>query len=105
MTDREMLKLAAKTSGMVEDIRYPGNWYSDDGTPWNPLENDGDAFRLAVALKITFDTCKKYDELYAWAACDKREGWETRVLVKGDVWAAVRRSIVEVATMIAKEMS
>lgn len=103
MTDRELLGLAAKAAGL-ENEPCPNGWEETYPLGWNPLEDDGDAFRLAVSLKISFDTWKKYDKLYAWADCDQREGWETKVLVEGDVYAAVRRSIVEVATMIGKEM-
>lgn len=58
-TDRELLKLAAKAAG----IDHPGGEHSryNDGRLWdcnglrwwNPLEDDGDALRLAVKLKLT----------------------------------------------------
>jgi hypothetical protein len=59
-TDRELLALAAKAAG----VKYYGQ--CDDGTlllegmspdnvDWNPLADDGDALRLAVACKI--DVC------------------------------------------------
>lgn len=58
MTDKELLELAAKAAG------YEFAWYCEGpnnprGTPnvpfanghrWNPLTDDGDAFRLAVRL-------------------------------------------------------
>ena len=53
--DRELLELAAKAAGLEFDLldgkpirREP------DGQPvyWNPLTDDGDALRLAVALGI-----------------------------------------------------
>ena len=39
MTDKELLELAAKAVGL-------------DDAAWNPLENDGDAFRLMMDLKM-----------------------------------------------------
>lgn len=74
-TDRELLKLAAKAAG----IDHPGGEHSryNDGRLWdcnglrwwNPLEDDGDAFRLMVALGIRpeFDGYAELamqDELY-----------------------------------------
>ena len=53
MTDRELLELAAKAAG-IEVIGPMG----DDGLTlfngkhWNPLADDGDAFRLMVKLGI-----------------------------------------------------
>lgn len=58
MTDRELLEAAARAAG----IEHPGGNHSihDDGRLWdckrlawwNPLLDDGDAFRLAVRLRI-----------------------------------------------------
>ena len=57
MTDRELLEMAAKAAGLeytkTEDhdrLLVRG----DDKLrrPWNPLEDDGDALRLAAKLKI-----------------------------------------------------
>jgi hypothetical protein len=53
MSDRELLELAAKAAGMEWC-----HWYEESQLPivdhrvWNPLIDDGDAFRLAVKLKI-----------------------------------------------------
>lgn len=54
MNDRELLELAAKSRGMIFSRGhwgYPGLHYLE-GAPWNPLTDDGDAFRLAVAFKM-----------------------------------------------------
>ena len=46
MTDRELLELAAKAIGLEEaKMRIEFN-------QWNPLDDDGDALRLAVKLGI-----------------------------------------------------
>ena len=57
-TDRELLELAAKAAGMntrefATDSITRWHW-RDDGThtAWNPLTDDGDAFRLAVRLGL-----------------------------------------------------
>ncbi|MCA4076428.1 MULTISPECIES: hypothetical protein [Pseudomonas] len=67
MTDREMLELAAKAAGYVvrwydDSLAYgptfgievePGN--PSGFEPWSPLENDGDALRLAADLCINIE--------------------------------------------------
>jgi len=61
-TDRELIELAARAIGL--DVSDAGGFHPHWGfiwvtrtpkrqeTNWNPLANDGDAFRLAVALKL-----------------------------------------------------
>lgn len=56
--DRELLGLAAKAAGIElafssEPETRPRR--TDTWNVWNPLTDDGDAFRLAVALKLTVD--------------------------------------------------
>lgn len=56
-TDRHLLELAAKAAGKAVK---PGAYDASAGLElasgvgywWNPLKNDGDAFRLACALEI-----------------------------------------------------
>lgn len=60
--DHELLTLAAKAAGLGEVPAMPMSRTevayvveeSDGGPlkPWNPLEDDGDALRLAVKLKL-----------------------------------------------------
>jgi len=106
MTDKELLELVAKAAGIEEDTRYAGCYYNDNGLPWNPLADDGDALRLAVKLKLSVDT-----DWYNPDAC-----WYTeKTVVAGsesveeephnaDPYAATRRAIVRVAAQIGKEM-
>ena len=64
MTDRELLEAAAKVAGFDALARMYG-WddigggvlldANDPPETWNPLTDDGDAFRLAVKLEI--DIC------------------------------------------------
>lgn len=72
MTDRELLELAAKAAGYDKSMEVEGrcdatgNWtiYIKNRSwvngkerleYWNPLKDDGDAFRLAVKLRIWVD--------------------------------------------------
>ena len=51
-TDRELLELAAKAAGLNYSFEY-GCYFDDEyeqGCDWNPLDDDGDALRLAVKL-------------------------------------------------------
>ena len=58
-TDRELLEMAAKAAG-VEVVRHVASldgkqWCvlkDEKQSFWNPLTDDGDALRLAVALEI-----------------------------------------------------
>lgn len=64
MSDAELLALAAKAARIVLDTSTQngcfdvcGNAVLDwhNGTTWNPLTDDGDAFRLASALGLVVD--------------------------------------------------
>lgn len=52
MNDKELLELAAKAAGLLHLINAEvfGGEYAGQ---WNPLDDDGDALRLAVKLNIT----------------------------------------------------
>lgn len=67
MTDKELLEAAAKAAGIEGEYRTErmcigGDWQDvtaiflpDDDGWWNPLTDDGDAFRLACGLDLFFD--------------------------------------------------
>jgi hypothetical protein len=116
MTDRELLELAAKAAGYATiqyqnlkdsslDIRYgidEAIWNGEDY--WNPLENDGDALRLAVKLNLFIDTCGA-DVLAGWVVDKDALSMNTLTQAKnGDPYAATRRAIVRAAAEIGKSM-
>jgi len=95
MTDRELLELAAKAAGVkaywsdnLED------WQKDLTDPyvnkkkWNPLTDDGDAFRLAVALRL-MDEVPVMNSQYASV----------------NPLAATRRAIVRAAAEVGRNMT
>jgi hypothetical protein len=86
MTDRELLELAAKAIGLEEaKMRIEFN-------QWNPLQDDGDALRLAVKLNLLTTECVE-----DWKWCrDKTE--------HVDVCASYRRAIVRAAAEIGRGM-
>jgi hypothetical protein len=104
MTDRELLGLAAKEAGITLD-----GWCSADddgkagfrdwttGLIWNPLTDDGDAFRLAVKLRILIDNCEVNYPI--------NNTYYTLPFTYGmDAYAATRRAIVRAAAEIGKGM-
>lgn len=98
MTDRELLKLAAKAAGVVHDgVGY----LSPTGLPmhWNPLNDDGDALRLAVKLRMTICTLSDSIEVISYdnSICSNEMTWEGE-----DPYAATRRAIVRAAAEIGK---
>jgi flagellin-like hook-associated protein FlgL len=97
-TDKELLESAAKVAGVVGEYRTEhmclnGDWldvtaiHSDDGF-WNPLEDDGDAFRLAVALDMAINIESGFGHTRA-DGCYEDHG--------SDAAAATRRAVVRAA--------
>ena len=103
MTDIELLKLAAKAAGYdglgMWDEKH-GYLWDGEGWSFDPLRDDGDAFRLAVKLGIHI----------GWFGVnkDKKAGvalvHEDVVDLCGDLCADVRRAIVEAAAEIGRTM-
>ena len=95
MTDRELLEMAAKAAGAewLSDrwvaLRDDGVWHT-----WDPLEDDGDALRLAVKLNLLIDCvsqcARPLDDSLGWFDGDSDEDDQT----------AVRRAIVRAAAEI-----
>lgn len=95
MHDKELLERAAGAAAFtLEESIYPG-WFMCDVRQWNPLIDDGDAFRLAV--KIGIDLHPR--EFGAEAVC-MAEGITVRQL--GDGEDSARRAIVRVAAEIGE---
>ena len=86
-TDRELLEAAAKAAGLTDKIIWWENRYiRDTGSAyaiieWNPLNDDGDALRLAVQLNL-------------WQAT--RDGYQ-HLDSDNDILSATRRAIVRAA--------
>ncbi len=92
MTDKELLEYAAKAEGTVQWVEDAGGWceMEPDGvwacSPWEPLDDDGDALRLAVKLSLIPSYVRFID------------------IISDDPYAATRRAIVRAAAEIGKEM-
>ncbi len=96
MTDRELLELAAKAAG-VELAPGTKRLVNVPGIAiWNPLEDDGDALRLAVELHIELRFGRHAvmaHQGFTWAHA---EGYGS------DPAEATRRAIVRAAAELAK---
>ena len=105
-TDRELLELAAKAGGVELGYWCPNNGAFWCGEYWNPLVDDGDAFRLAVKLRMVVDTDYNGGANAGSAAVDFGEpeyGYQEGQ-GKPDPYAATRRAVVRAAAEIGKGM-
>ena len=95
MTDRELLEAAARAAGLLiyfDDVgqccqRVPGDQLST--YLWEPLEDDGDALRLACKLGI---------DIFPW----QNKTHDSRTV---GIEAATRRAIVRAAAEIGKSIN
>ena len=107
MTDRKLLELAAKAAGLKLSF-YDGVHRNATGADpamnicafpvWNPLNDDGDALRLAVKLKI--DTLHRRE---VWATTAGK-GLQLSEAFDEDPCAATRLAITRAAAEIGRAM-
>lgn len=94
LNDRELMELAAKAAGITSDgVGY----VSKTGCPmnWNPLDDDGDALRLAVTLEMAVkSSCGKSTAIVPASQVIQTETHGD------DPYAATRRAIVRAAAAI-----
>jgi hypothetical protein len=108
--DKELLRRAAKAAGIEV---WPGRGHQADmlfarpakpdpdgrvtGVEWNPLNDDGDALRLAVKLGLVLSPSKA--SIMAWLPGDVPRGevWEA---LGADPYVATRRAIVRAAAAL-----
>ena len=95
MSDRELLKLAAKAAGVEGEVTKWGVWLKGGGV-WRPHTDDGDALRLAVKLRLTV----------LEASVLTPDGVAVNVFPgeAPDRYAATRRAIVRAAAEIGRNM-
>ena len=110
-TDRELLELAAKAAG-IKLYEHRGSFYlhyvddRDACSCWNPLQDDGDALRLAVKLNLLIlpypSDCAVLvvDSNIVSGVPDSIVHWG----VPPDALASTRRAIVRAAAAIGEAM-
>lgn len=102
MTDRALLELAAIAAG-IERLDFGDGailMSDEDGhtSVWDPLTDDGDAFRLAVDLRLVVYT--PYEDNDAIVEGRDIDCISERITDKQDARAATRRAIVRAAAHI-----
>lgn len=113
MSDRELLQLAAKAAGVVGEYEcWAGQGFIEgirqilNGSKcyrlWNPLTDDGDALRLAVALNLTVVFHPALNQVLCRPYHTRDMGSESREDAEkhADPYAATRRAIVRAAAAI-----
>lgn len=115
-TDHELLERAAKAAGLVIDKSpYNGggsgntgfdilgnamlDWHN--GVKWNPLTDDGDAFRLAAKLEMEIRQGERRKCVYVGVLPGAYLHEEAVAHHNGDRAAATRRAIVTAAASLA----
>lgn len=102
MTDRELLELAAKAAGIDIHPDEKGLWLMtrfETWDEWNPLEDDGDALRLAVKLDI--DIRQDGNTVEAYGALAGQDIFATERSAPNP-YAATRRAIVRAAAALGE---
>lgn len=105
---KELLPLAAKAAGVEWQPGY--HWDAETGLPlefnqfswqmvyWNPITDDGDAFRLAVKLEMNLSLA-----LCGWVEVDGHDTLRHE-FGTGDPLAATRLAVVRAAAEIGRAM-
>ena len=107
MTDTELLEFAAKAAGYSFDgYTLRNNKTEFEYSGWNPLEDDGDAFRLAVSLSIPFHVFYGQNTVIAYGKKTTHfpEGKDEIVSFTDNPIESTRRAIVLVASEVGKTM-
>lgn len=103
MTDNELLQLAAKAiNGSLDE--YTDSITFDGGITyeqWQPLDDDGDALRLAVKLKFDIQQDTDNVQVWYWLIAMNNADFVT-VDVGDDRFAATRLAITQAAAEIGK---
>ena len=104
MTDRELLELAAKAAGYklsnVQDMIW--SYAEADYVEWNPLNDDGDALRLACDLALRVFPVARTD---TGAACSAVESVTGELLSEVDVMWLDTRTATRKAIVLAAALS
>lgn len=115
MNDKELLGFAARAAGIVvlrsrlDDplhcdmliAKSSRNSHHENG-PWNPLADDGDVMRLAVALRLTVSIDDWKAE--AWKASECGGAAREAATMGYSIEKATRRAIVRAAAEIGKAL-
>lgn len=112
MNDELLLRLAAKAAGIEVEFLLQADGsqtsvakyeaFDVDGCLWNPLINDGDAFKLAIDLGMQVNVEGSGENEAVWA--DDTMVWVNSKYAQGDRRKAARSAIVSVAAQRGEQM-
>ena len=105
--DKDLLTWAAKAAGIITSNWNDGTepyssglgFITESGSIWNPLSNDGDAFRLATKLELSIDYAKWTHTVFYGVDKFVQEDWHNK-----NSYVAIRRAIVRAAVELGKAM-
>jgi len=107
MTDRELIELAAKAAGIKEKWQKDNIYIREQfcEVPWNPLNDDVDAFLLMIQLHICveFGYCSDDAPIVLTGLLEDRDTW-IQTANFPDTRKQTRLSIVRAAAEIGKQM-
>jgi hypothetical protein len=112
MTDRELTEAAARAVGIKIEWWHEGTSMEravrvDDEETFGPLEEDGDAFRLMVALNMRVEPARtmhgSYDRVSVTVTGRGHIG--STIMYGSDPRAAWRRAIVETAAALVADIT
>lgn len=107
MSDRDLLNWAANAAGIELNGAAMATMYmgAEGWVFWNPLEDDGDALRLAAKLHLCLLWPERNGRAYSvGAGLAGAERIPTFVPLDGDDGGATRRAITLAAAEIGKAM-
>jgi hypothetical protein len=105
--DKELLEAAARAVGNIEWDYLEGCFYVNDditNPEWNPLEDDGDAFRLRAKLCLEiYDGDDEGPTVFVRALRRNQAPLFIQEMRGSDACAATRRAIVRAAAEMGKQ--
>lgn len=120
MTDKKLMELAAKAcekdltnyewidtpfyTGFQRRNIDPESGFEEQTQEWNPLDDDADAFRLAINLRMDICISHRSNEVVVLVFFgNKISQFQEARGIGGDARAATRRAIVRAAAAIGDE--
>src|SRR5699024_3981764 len=97
MEDRELLELAAKAAGYERNSAGPIG-----PCEWNPLEDDGDALRLAVKLGVDLRLPSSPNQVFVQVG-ERASVPFVLERIDGNPLSATRRAIVRAAAEMGRD--
>jgi hypothetical protein len=104
-TSKRLLEDAARAAGYPIGVTGDGLFIAgaEPLEEWNPLENDGQALRLAVKLRLDLTQMELSDGRHVLRVLGPASVDRTFSITEDDPYAATRRAIVRAAAAIGEQ--